>query len=197
MTHLTISQLAKQAQVTVETVRYYERRGLLPEPPRRTSGYRQYSQDDLAYLQFIRRAQTLGFSLNEIAELLALRVDPATSCHDVREQGCAQTGRCRRQNPRPGGDQGSPATTHRGVQRPRTYQRLPHLRRLNNPGTLGRRNTTMTKQISLCPHCDYCPTVDITDQEVRIGEEGNLVTLTPAEWNILVQAIKAGELTEL
>jgi MerR family transcriptional regulator, copper efflux regulator len=87
MTHLTISQLAKQAQVTVETVRYYERRGLLPEPPRRTSGYRQYSQDDLAYLQFIRRAQTLGFSLNEIAELLALRVDPATSCHDVRERG--------------------------------------------------------------------------------------------------------------
>jgi hypothetical protein len=55
----------------------------------------------------------------------------------------------------------------------------------------------MTKQISLCPHCDHCPTVEITAQEVRIGEEGNLVTLTPAEWNILVQAIKAGELTEL
>jgi hypothetical protein len=55
----------------------------------------------------------------------------------------------------------------------------------------------MRKQISLCPHCDHCPTVDITDQEVRIGEEGNLVKLTPAEWNILVQAIQAGELTEL
>jgi MerR family copper efflux transcriptional regulator len=76
MTHLTISQLAKQAGVNVETVRYYERRGLLPQPPRRASGYRQYSQDDVAYLQFIRRAQTLGFSLKEIAELLALRVDP-------------------------------------------------------------------------------------------------------------------------
>jgi hypothetical protein len=55
----------------------------------------------------------------------------------------------------------------------------------------------MTKQISLCPHCDHCPTVDITDQEVRIGEAGNLVTLTPAERNVLVQAIKAGELSEL
>jgi MerR family transcriptional regulator, copper efflux regulator len=86
VTYLTISQLAKQAQVNVETVRYYERRGLLPQPPRRASGYRQYSQADLAYLQFIRRAQTLGFSLKEIAELLAMRVDPTMSCHDVREQ---------------------------------------------------------------------------------------------------------------
>jgi Hg(II)-responsive transcriptional regulator len=86
VTHFTISQLAKHAQVNVETVRYYERRGLLPQPPRRTSGYRQYSQDDLAYLQFIRRAQTLGFSLKEIAELLALRVDPTMSCHDIRER---------------------------------------------------------------------------------------------------------------
>jgi Hg(II)-responsive transcriptional regulator len=82
----TISELAKRAQVNVETVRYYERCGLLPEPPRGASGYRQYSPDDLAYLQFIRRAQTLGFSLKEIAELLALRVDPTMSCHDVRER---------------------------------------------------------------------------------------------------------------
>ncbi len=86
MTYFTISQLAKQAQVNVETVRYYERRGLLPEPSRRPSGYRQYSQDYVAYLQFIRHAQTLGFSLKEIAELLALRVDPTMSCHDVRER---------------------------------------------------------------------------------------------------------------
>jgi hypothetical protein len=55
----------------------------------------------------------------------------------------------------------------------------------------------MSKQISLCPHCDHCPTVEITEQEVRIGEEGNLVKLTPAEWNILVQAIKTGTLVEL
>ena len=55
----------------------------------------------------------------------------------------------------------------------------------------------MSKQISLCPHCDHCPTVEITDQEVRIGEEGNQVKLTTAEWNILVQAIKTGELAEL
>ena len=55
----------------------------------------------------------------------------------------------------------------------------------------------MTKQLSLCPHCDHCPMIEIIDQDVRIGEAGNLVKLTPAEWTRLVQAIKAGELAEL
>jgi hypothetical protein len=64
-------------------------------------------------------------------------------------------------------------------------------------GTEDEEGIAMRKQISLCPHCDHCPTVDITDEEVRIGEEGNLVKLTAAEWNILVQAVKAGELAEL
>jgi MerR family copper efflux transcriptional regulator len=86
METVTIGQLARKTQVHVETVRYYERRGLLPEPPRRWSGYRQYSQDDIARLQFIKRAQKLGFSLKEIAELLALRVDPDTRCSDVKKR---------------------------------------------------------------------------------------------------------------
>jgi hypothetical protein len=55
----------------------------------------------------------------------------------------------------------------------------------------------MAKTLSLCPACDACPMVEIDNQEVRIGEEGNLVRLTAAEWNVLVQAIKAGELNEL
>jgi len=86
MEKVTIGQLARKARVHVETVRYYERRGLLPEPPRRWSGYRQYSQDDVMRLQFIKRAQKLGFSLKEIAELLSLRVDPETSCDDVKKR---------------------------------------------------------------------------------------------------------------
>ncbi len=86
MDHLTVGQLAKQARVNIETIRYYERRGLLPEPARRESGYRQYSPQDVAYLRFIRRAKALGFSLKEIAELLALRVDPETTCEDVRKR---------------------------------------------------------------------------------------------------------------
>ena len=55
----------------------------------------------------------------------------------------------------------------------------------------------MVKSISLCPACDACPSVEIDEQEVRIGETGNQVKLTPAEWNVLVQTIKAGALTEV
>ena len=83
---LTTSQLANSAGVNVETLRYYERRGLLPEPPRRASGYRQYSQDDVARLQFIKRAKELGFTLQEVQELLNLRVDPDTPCAMVKRR---------------------------------------------------------------------------------------------------------------
>lgn len=86
MESLTTGQLARKAHVNVETLRYYERRGLMPEPPRRESGYRQYSEGDVARIQFIKRAQDLGFSLKEIAELLSLRVDPHTTCADVKKK---------------------------------------------------------------------------------------------------------------
>lgn len=84
MGKLTIGRLAKRANVNLETVRYYERRGLIPEPPRNESGYRQYSQDDVLRTQFIKRAQALGFSLKEISELLSLRMEPGMSCGDVK-----------------------------------------------------------------------------------------------------------------
>ncbi|MBI1745912.1 MAG: heavy metal-responsive transcriptional regulator [Acidobacteria bacterium] len=87
---LTIGQLAKKAQVNIETIRYYERRGLIPEPPRRDSGYRQYSAEHVAYIQFIQRAKTLGFSLKEISELLSLRVNPRTTCGDVKQRAEAK-----------------------------------------------------------------------------------------------------------
>jgi MerR family mercuric resistance operon transcriptional regulator len=86
MEKLTIGQLATRAGVNVETIRYYERRGLIPDPPRRESGYRQYSEDTVARIRFIKRAQELGFSLKETQELLTLRVDPDTTCGDVRKR---------------------------------------------------------------------------------------------------------------
>lgn len=55
----------------------------------------------------------------------------------------------------------------------------------------------MTKTISLCPSCTACPAVEIDETEIRIGEGDNTVHLTPAEWNVLVRAIKAGQLTEI
>lgn len=84
MDSVTIGQLAKAAEVGVETVRFYEREGLLAPPPRKRSGYRQYPPEAIARVRFIRRAKDLGFTLKEILELLELRIDPDRSCADVR-----------------------------------------------------------------------------------------------------------------
>ncbi|HWU69241.1 MAG TPA: MerR family transcriptional regulator [Stenotrophobium sp.] len=72
MPTLNIGKLASQARVPIDTIRYYERSGLLPEPQRRPSGYRVYDADAVLRLRFIRRAKQLGFTLDEIAELMAL-----------------------------------------------------------------------------------------------------------------------------
>ena len=90
MENLSIGQVARCACVGVETVRFYEREGLLEEPVRRASGYRQYSQEAVTRIRFIKRAQQLGFSLKEIAELLTLRVDGKTSCEQVKERAAAK-----------------------------------------------------------------------------------------------------------
>ena len=90
MNMLSIGQVARQAGVGVETVRFYEREGLLEEPARRASGYRQYAQEAVTQIRFIKRAQHLGFSLKEIAELFALRVDRQTSCERVKERAAAK-----------------------------------------------------------------------------------------------------------
>jgi MerR family copper efflux transcriptional regulator len=72
---MTIGALAKKASVSVDTIRYYERGGLLPRPARRGSGYREYRDADVKRLRFVRRAGALGFTLAEIAELLSLSAD--------------------------------------------------------------------------------------------------------------------------
>ena len=81
---LTIGKVAQSAGLAIDTVRYYEREGLLETPARSASGYRHYRPDVVARLRFIRQAKDLGFSLSEIKELLALRVAPGKSCADVR-----------------------------------------------------------------------------------------------------------------
>ena len=70
---LTIGRLAQQADVGIDTVRFYERRGLLPEPARTASGYRLYTPETIDRLNFIRRAKDLGFTLEEIISLLGLQ----------------------------------------------------------------------------------------------------------------------------
>src|SRR2546428_12529174 len=80
---LSISQVATAAEVNVQTIRYYERRGLFPNPRRTPAGYRQYADDAVPRLRFIKHAQELGFSLQEIQELLGLRVRHGAACDTV------------------------------------------------------------------------------------------------------------------
>ncbi|MBI3983311.1 MAG: MerR family transcriptional regulator [Gemmatimonadetes bacterium] len=83
---LTIGRAAQAANVNAQTLRYYERRGLLLPVKRTPSGYRQYSEDTVARLRFIKRAQELGFSLKEIQGLLALRVRHGSACDAVERR---------------------------------------------------------------------------------------------------------------
>jgi len=84
MTFLSIGQVAKQTDVTVETIRFYEKQDLIAEPQRTDSGYRQYPLDTIKRVRFIQRAKEVGFTLKDIGELLALRQDPGTSCTEIK-----------------------------------------------------------------------------------------------------------------
>jgi Hg(II)-responsive transcriptional regulator len=90
MNELTIGRLAKQAGIGIETVRFYERQGLI-EPPRRTnSNYRIYPEEEVTRLRFIKRAKSLGFTLNEIKELLFIRHDPHATKADIKNRTLAK-----------------------------------------------------------------------------------------------------------
>ncbi|MGH8146108.1 MAG: heavy metal-responsive transcriptional regulator [Rhodanobacteraceae bacterium] len=84
--HFTIGALARRAGVGIDTIRYYEREGLLPEPQRRASGYRDYGPGVVERLRFIRRAKDLGFTLEEIRELLALSMDRERGVSGVKQR---------------------------------------------------------------------------------------------------------------
>jgi len=90
MQAFTIGQVAREAGIGVETVRFYEREGLLKEPARRASGYRQFDSDAVARLRFIKQAQRLGFTLREIKDLLALSLNPESTRAQVREHAEAK-----------------------------------------------------------------------------------------------------------
>jgi len=86
MGEFTIGKVAKAAGVGVETVRFYEREGLVPQPKKPQNGFRHYPPETVERIRFIREAQNLGFALRETAELLSLRADPAADCAHVRRR---------------------------------------------------------------------------------------------------------------
>lgn len=87
---MTRGELADRTGVGAETIRYYERRDLLPDPPRSDGGFRQYDESYVDRLRFIRRAKDLGFTLSEIQDLLALRVGEEEECAEVRREATAK-----------------------------------------------------------------------------------------------------------
>ena len=90
MKTLKIGELAKRAEIGVETVRFYERQGLLDAPQRLESGYRQYREETVEVLRFIRRAKELGFTLKEIRSLLDLRSDESAPRSEIRKQASSK-----------------------------------------------------------------------------------------------------------
>jgi Hg(II)-responsive transcriptional regulator len=87
---LLIGELARAAGVNIQTLRYYERRRLLRPPERALNGYRRYGAESVQVVRFVKRAQALGFSLRQVKELLALRVDSRRTCGDVRSRAAAK-----------------------------------------------------------------------------------------------------------
>jgi len=81
---LKIGEVAERGGVNLQTIRYYEREGLLPEPPRLASGYRMFPESSVKRVRFIKRAQNLGFTLSEIKDLLSLRIDAKRTSAEVR-----------------------------------------------------------------------------------------------------------------
>lgn len=93
MTDMTIGKVAKNSGVGVETIRFYERRGLIQQPKKPDgAGFRSYPDEAVTQVRFIRRAQKIGFSLSEIGELLSLKADPSSDCGDIRERATAKLG---------------------------------------------------------------------------------------------------------
>jgi len=90
MTAMKIGEVAKRSGTGIETIRYYEREGLLLEPQRRRSGYRQYDESSVERLEYIRRAKELGFTLAEIRELLELSFAAHAGCDHVRQRAEAK-----------------------------------------------------------------------------------------------------------
>lgn len=86
MNTMTIGRIARDSGTPIETIRFYEREGLIEKPPRTESGYRNYRPDVISRLDFIKQAKSLGFSLMEIKEFLSLKFSPETNCGDVRSQ---------------------------------------------------------------------------------------------------------------
>ncbi len=147
MDGLKTGELARRAGVNVETLRFYERKGLLPVPPRRPSGYREYPPGDVRRIRFIRRAQDLGFSLGEIRELLAIRVRRGATAAEIRSRAGEKLEDVRRKIADLGKIEQVPGGARGSVPGSRADRRLP-----DRGGP--RRVASLVGGPGRAPHCD-------------------------------------------
>jgi Hg(II)-responsive transcriptional regulator len=130
-------QIANEAGVNVETLRYYERRGLLPEPERLASGYRAYPADAVRIVRFIKSAQELGFTLDEIEALLELAAGGPESCEAVQELASRRVAELDRKIAALGAMRGSLQRLLATCARPRSERECPLLQTLQEAATHG------------------------------------------------------------
>jgi Hg(II)-responsive transcriptional regulator len=129
------SEVAARAQVNTQTLRYYERRGLLPEPERTQSGYRAYTAEAVRVVRFVKRAQQLGFSLNDIEELLHLAEGGPASCEEARTMASARIADLQRRIEELAGMRDALARLIDSCDQPRTERDCPILRDLEIAAT--------------------------------------------------------------
>jgi MerR family transcriptional regulator, copper efflux regulator len=192
---LFIGDVAKHSGASRKALRLYEAAGILAPPQRTAAGYRVYGADALDLLAFIRQAQRLGFTLEEIKEIVSIQRSGRLPCPHVHglvlrkradlDRRLADLSEMRKR---------LDAVLRGWRSRCGTAAVCLHIERSNGQPTRRRR---MEKRVSLCPMCDHCPEVALVGDEVQIGEAGNLVVLKKAEWNVLVDAIKSGRLSKV
>jgi DNA-binding transcriptional MerR regulator len=115
---MRIGELAKRSEISAATIRYYEQLGLITPPPRSRAGYRHYQEKTIEELRFIKKGQALGFSLEEIGEILKIGRAGWRSTVRARHRSCrAESGRRRRAHPQPSGISRPPGRTDRQMER--------------------------------------------------------------------------------
>jgi DNA-binding transcriptional MerR regulator len=196
---LLIGEVATKSGVSRRALRLYERAGILAPPRRTAAGYRVYGPETLAVLSFVTQARRLGFRLDEIKRIVALKRSGRTPCTHVLDLVHFEAGRHR--TSARGLDRGARAAP-RAVTEPAIppkppcrylpLHRTPHHREGSEVKAMDNRKVT------LCPAgCGACPDVVIADDEVKIGEIGNMAVLKKDEWNLLVDLIRSGHLTKI
>jgi DNA-binding transcriptional MerR regulator len=191
---LLIGEVAKRAGTTRKALRLYEAAGILVAPRRTTSGYRVYGPDTLDLLAFVRQAQRLGFSLDEIKDIVSIQRSGRLPCPHVHDLVSRKRADLDRRLADLGEMRKRLDVVLRGW-RSRCGSAAVCLHIEQSNGQPGRRSNGKARVT--VPDVRTLPRSRARRRRVQIGEAGNLVALKKDEWNVLVDAIKSGRLSKV